>query len=167
MLDGMSAPVHKPGDPAASPGSTEAPRAHAEAEWAPMSPAGREQAAAALVSSEPEKALAQHEGMTHAEPRLDAGAGEPVDELGLTMEPAEARLDREQARVEQEQARAERAVGNLSAAILVILGVRGVPTSEEARSRILRETDLGVLDRWLERAATAAAADDLFREPAS
>ncbi|XXT23659.1 hypothetical protein WME94_19155 [Sorangium sp. So ce429] len=163
----MSAPVHKPGDPAASPSPTEAPRAHAEAEWAAISPAGREQAVGALLSSEPEKELDQREAMTHGDPHLDAGAGELVGELDRMGEPDEARIDREQARVEQEQARAERAVGNLSAAILVILGVRGVPTSEEARRRILRETDLGVLDRWLKRAATAAAADDLFREPAS
>ncbi|WP_437626532.1 hypothetical protein [Sorangium sp. So ce1151] len=163
----MSAPVHKSGDPAASPSPTEAPQAPAQAEWAAMSPAGREQAVGALLGSEPEKALDQREAMTHAEPHLDAGAGELVGELGRMMDPAEAWSDREQARVEQEQARAERAVGNLSAAILVILGVRGVPTSEEARRRILRETDLGVLDEWLKRAATAAQAEDLFREPAS
>ncbi|MGK3982389.1 hypothetical protein WME99_05095 [Sorangium sp. So ce136] len=163
----MSAPVHKPGDPAASPGSTEAPRASAEAEWAAMSPAGREQAVGALPGSEQENELKQREAMIHGDPRLDAGPGELVGELGLMMDPAETRSDQEQARVEQERARAERAVGNLSAAILVILGVRGVPTSEEARSRILRETDLDVLDRWLKRAATAAEAEDLFREPAS
>ncbi|MGK3971737.1 hypothetical protein WMF38_08455 [Sorangium sp. So ce118] len=163
----MSAPVHKPGDPAASPSSTEAPQAPAEAEWAAISPAGREQAVAGLPGFEAEKELDQREAVTHGDLHLDAGAGELVDELGRMVEPAEARIDREQARAEQEQARAERAVGNLSAAILVILGVRGVPTSEEARSRIFRETDLGVLDRWLKRAATAAEAEDLFREPAS
>ncbi|WP_437930985.1 hypothetical protein WMF37_17710 [Sorangium sp. So ce291] len=163
----MSAPVHKPGDPAASPGSTEAPGAPAEAEWAAMSPAGREQAVGAVLGSEPEKELDRREATIHGDPHLDAGAGELVGELGRMLDPAEARIDHEQARAEQEQARAERAVGNLSAAILVILGVRGVPTSEEARRRILRETDLGVLDRWLKRAATAAAAEDLFREPAS
>ncbi|XXY48623.1 hypothetical protein WME91_52335 [Sorangium sp. So ce269] len=163
----MSAPVHKPGDPAASPSPTEAPRAPAEAEWAAVAPAGREQAGEGLLGFEAEKELDQREAMIHGDLHLDAGAGELVGELGRMMDPAEALIDREQARIEQERARAERAVGNLSAAILVILGVRGVPTSEEARSRILRETDLDVLDRWLKRAATAAEAEDLFREPAS
>ncbi|XYI01929.1 hypothetical protein ACMHYB_20030 [Sorangium sp. So ce1128] len=158
----MSAPVRNPGDPTAAPSPTEAPRAPAEAQWAAMPPVEREQAVEAHLGSAPEEQRDPREAMAHGDPYLDASAGE----LDRVMEAAEARIDREQARVEQEQARAERAVGNLSAAILVILGVRGVPASEETRSRILGETDLGVLDRWLKRAATAAEAEDLFREPA-
>ncbi|WP_437580473.1 Uma2 family endonuclease [Sorangium sp. So ce887] len=86
-------------------------------------------------------------------------AGELVGKLERMIEAAEARI-------EQEQARAELALGRLSAAILMILGARGVPASEEARARILGETDLGVLERWLQRAATATAVEELFRETA-
>ncbi|MGK4005446.1 Uma2 family endonuclease [Sorangium sp. So ce1036] len=83
-------------------------------------------------------------------------SGELVGKLERMVEAAEARI-------EQEQARAQEAVGRLSAAILMILGVRGVPIGEEARGRILGETDLDILDQWLQRAATAAAAEELFR----
>ncbi|CAN93245.1 hypothetical protein sce3086 [Sorangium cellulosum So ce56] len=76
----------------------------------------------------------------------------------------EGMIEAAEARIEQEQARAEQAVGQLSAAILMLLNARGVPASEEARGRILRETDVDVLGRWLQRAATAAAVEELFLE---
>lgn len=85
-------------------------------------------------------------------------SGELIGKLERMVESAEAR-------VEQEQARAQQAVGRLSAAILTILGVRGVPISDEARGRILEETDLDILDRWIQRAATAASVEELFRGP--
>ncbi|WP_437615211.1 Uma2 family endonuclease [Sorangium sp. So ce834] len=93
-------------------------------------------------------------------------AGELVGKLERMIEAAEARIEREQARAEQEQARAEQALGRLSAAILMILAARGIPAGEEARGRILSETDLSVLERWLQRAATATAVEELFLEPA-
>ncbi len=80
------------------------------------------------------------------------------------IEAAEARIEQEQARAEQEQAWAEQAVGQLSAAILMLLNARGVPASEEARGRILGEADVDILGRWLQRAATAAAVGELFLE---
>ncbi|WP_437562740.1 Uma2 family endonuclease [Sorangium sp. So ce542] len=91
-------------------------------------------------------------------------AGELVGKLERMIEAAEARIEREQARAEQEQARAEQALGRLSAAILMILGARGISASEEAKGRILSETDLRVLERWLQRAATATAVEELFLE---
>ncbi|WP_437872457.1 Uma2 family endonuclease [Sorangium sp. So ce363] len=91
-------------------------------------------------------------------------ASELVGKLEGMIEAAEARIEQEQARAEQEQARAEQAVGQLSAAILMLLDARGVPASEEARGRILGETDVDVLGRWLQRAATAAAVEELFLE---
>ncbi|MDC0681262.1 hypothetical protein [Sorangium atrum] len=89
-------------------------------------------------------------------------ASELVGKLEGMIEAAEARIEQEQARAEQEQARAEQAVGRLSAAILMLLDVRRIPASEEARGRILGETDVDVLGRWLQRAATAAAVEELF-----
>ncbi|WP_044988408.1 Uma2 family endonuclease [Sorangium cellulosum] len=93
-------------------------------------------------------------------------ASELVGKLERMIEAAEARIEREQARAEQEQARAEQALGRLSAAILMILGARGIPASEEARGRILSETELSVLERWLQQAATATAVEELFLESA-
>ncbi|WP_437338309.1 hypothetical protein [Sorangium sp. So ce394] len=63
-------------------------------------------------------------------------------------------------------AEAPRALERPSAAILMILGARGIQASEEARGRILSETDLSVLERWLQRAATATAVEELFLESA-
>jgi hypothetical protein len=47
-------------------------------------------------------------------------------------------------------------------AVLQLLSVRGVPVDSMARQRILSCTDLGTLERWLERAATAAQLADVL-----
>jgi hypothetical protein len=48
--------------------------------------------------------------------------------------------------------------------VLAVLEARGLAVGEEQRARILSCSELAVLDRWLRRAATAAAADDVFAE---
>lgn len=45
--------------------------------------------------------------------------------------------------------------------ILAVLAARGIPVSEELRSRVLSTTDLDILDRWIRKAALVASADDL------
>jgi hypothetical protein len=47
-------------------------------------------------------------------------------------------------------------------ALLAILKARGIPVSEEARTRITGCTDLDQLDILIRRAATAATIQDLF-----
>jgi hypothetical protein len=47
-------------------------------------------------------------------------------------------------------------------ALVVFLEARGVAVADEDRERILGCTDLGLLERWLRRAATVAAARELF-----
>jgi hypothetical protein len=47
-------------------------------------------------------------------------------------------------------------------AIFIILSGRGMPISVETRSRILACTDVGQLDKWIQRASTAVAIEDLF-----
>jgi hypothetical protein len=47
-------------------------------------------------------------------------------------------------------------------AVLQILTKRAIPVSDELRRRILECGDVDALDRWLDRALTAAAADELF-----
>jgi hypothetical protein len=47
-------------------------------------------------------------------------------------------------------------------AVLRVLRVRGLAVSDEQRQRALGCTDLEVLARWLDRAVTAASAEDVF-----
>jgi hypothetical protein len=47
-------------------------------------------------------------------------------------------------------------------AVLAVLGARGIEVTDEVRERISRCTDLGQLDTWIRRAATANTIDDLF-----
>lgn len=47
-------------------------------------------------------------------------------------------------------------------AVLKILSARGLQVSDVARARIVACTDPAVLERWIERAMTVAAADELF-----
>jgi hypothetical protein len=48
-------------------------------------------------------------------------------------------------------------------AVLAVLGARGIEVTDEVRERISRCTDLGQLETWIRRAATATTIDDLFR----
>ncbi|NOT63531.1 MAG: Rpn family recombination-promoting nuclease/putative transposase [Acidobacteria bacterium] len=52
-----------------------------------------------------------------------------------------------------------------TAAVLAILAARGVGMSEADRARIAACTDVATLDRWIRRAATATASEELFAEP--
>ena len=49
-------------------------------------------------------------------------------------------------------------------AVLRVLARRNVAVSDEQRERISACTDLETLDRWLDRAVTAASADELFKD---
>jgi hypothetical protein len=80
-------------------------------------------------------------------------------------EQEQARAEQEQARAEQEQARAEQACRRVSAAILMLLRARGLAVDEATERRVLDGATLEVLDRWLQRAATVAAAEALFADP--
>jgi hypothetical protein len=47
-------------------------------------------------------------------------------------------------------------------AILIVLGSRGIPVTEEQRSEFLSCTDLQQLETWLEHVGTVSSADELF-----
>ena len=51
-----------------------------------------------------------------------------------------------------------------AAALLAVLGARGIEVSEELRVRILACTQLTMLEGWLVRAATARSAAEVFGE---
>src|SRR5262245_61667351 len=46
--------------------------------------------------------------------------------------------------------------------LLAVLEVRGIPRTDATRTRIAACVDPAVLQRWLERAKTAATADEIF-----
>jgi hypothetical protein len=50
-------------------------------------------------------------------------------------------------------------------ALLTVLRIRGIAVPDAARERIATQTDLEVLERWLEKAAVASAIDDVLDEP--
>jgi predicted transposase YdaD len=46
--------------------------------------------------------------------------------------------------------------------VIAVLEARGLAISDAARARILGCTDLATLDRWVRRAVTVGAVDELF-----
>jgi hypothetical protein len=70
--------------------------------------------------------------------------------------------EREQGRTEgRTEGRAEQA----ARAVLTVLRVRRLEVRDEARERILAETDPERLERWHERALVASSLDEVFAEP--
>jgi hypothetical protein len=61
-----------------------------------------------------------------------------------------------------EQGRAEGEQKGLRAAIISVLGARGLPLSEVGRARLTSCADASTLTRWLERAATATSEAAVF-----
>ncbi|MCR9161386.1 MAG: hypothetical protein ACE37F_29430 [Nannocystaceae bacterium] len=57
---------------------------------------------------------------------------------------------------------AEGELRRASASVLTVLEARGLSVSPEIRARIVGCQDLGVLQHWLTRAATAASAEQIF-----
>lgn len=60
------------------------------------------------------------------------------------------------------QGRAEGRAEGKVAAVLHFLDARGIALTDEQRRRISACTDTRVIDRWIERAVSAASADQLF-----
>jgi len=50
-------------------------------------------------------------------------------------------------------------------ALLTVLSARSIDVPQATRERILAEKDITILERWLERAATASSLDDVLAEP--
>ncbi|MGW0706646.1 hypothetical protein ACWD4G_11915 [Streptomyces sp. NPDC002643] len=64
----------------------------------------------------------------------------------------------------RERAYTEGAVTGEAKGILRVLEVRGIPVSDEVRTRITTCTDLARVDGWLDRAGTVERAEDLFTD---
>jgi Uma2 family endonuclease len=67
-----------------------------------------------------------------------------------------------EARAEEAQARSAQALAALREGIATFLGARGVALSDEARARLASCDDVTTLQRWLLRATTAGAAEEIF-----
>jgi Uma2 family endonuclease len=80
---------------------------------------------------------------------------ELVGKLGSMLDGAVARAD-------EQTTRADQAAVRLASAIVTILTLRGLPVGPEARERILGCGEVTVLERWADRAATAASCEELF-----
>ncbi|MFJ2897676.1 hypothetical protein ACIO87_22655 [Streptomyces sp. NPDC087218] len=63
-----------------------------------------------------------------------------------------------------EEIRDEGRAEGLAEGILLILKVRGIPTTDEFHEKITNCTDPQLLRQWLNRAATATTADEVFTE---
>lgn len=74
---------------------------------------------------------------------------------------------REEGRAEgKAEGKAEGRLTGRAEALLRVLAARGLALSEAQRARVEQERDLGRLDRWLERALSAADAGQLFADDA-
>jgi hypothetical protein len=65
-----------------------------------------------------------------------------------------------------EDARTEGRIETQIEAVLTVLRGRGIAVSEAARKRILAQTDLQQLQRWLERASVATSVNEVIRDRA-
>jgi hypothetical protein len=61
-----------------------------------------------------------------------------------------------------DQGEAEGEARGEAKAVLAVLGARGIEVTDEVRERVSGCTDLGQLETWIRRAATANTVDDLF-----
>jgi hypothetical protein len=64
-----------------------------------------------------------------------------------------------------EEGRAEARAETQAKAVLTVLRARGLAVSDAARERILAQTDLELLERWLVKASVATSSDDVFDDP--
>ncbi|MGP4022775.1 hypothetical protein [Actinomadura sp. 3N407] len=78
---------------------------------------------------------------------------------GYEWESDFAKSHRAEGRVEgREEGRVEGEVK----ALLLLLEARGIPVTDDVRDRVEGCTDLGQIERWIQRVVTADTADDLF-----
>ncbi|MYY02481.1 hypothetical protein GT035_09725 [Streptomyces sp. SID4913] len=63
------------------------------------------------------------------------------------------------------EGRAEGRTEGRAESLLLILGVRGIAVTDSIRDQITTCTDPEILHEWLQRAATASSAEEVFRTP--
>jgi Uma2 family endonuclease len=103
-----------------------------------------------------------------AEARVE-GIVEQIDAMAAEAEAAHAQADAAHAQAQAAQAQAEaaqaqsaQALAALRQGIAALLGARGLACSEADRTRLASCTDVSTLQRWLLRATSAGAAEEVF-----
>jgi hypothetical protein len=64
----------------------------------------------------------------------------------------------------QQQGQQQGALASKAADVIAVLEARGLEVTDEQRERITSAADLDLLDRWVRRAATISATDELFAD---
>ncbi|WP_394838354.1 hypothetical protein LVJ94_15750 [Pendulispora rubella] len=95
---------------------------------------------------------------------LSALAAEPRATLEIEMDLSGYKFKSETFRRQIADAQALGEAKGEARAVLTVLSARKLAVSEELRAKILACTDLAVLERWIERAATASSTEDVVQE---
>ena len=82
--------------------------------------------------------------------------------LDALSDPRRRMMEDLEAKAEEAQAQADQAMKGLREALVALLGNRGIQCPDEARTRISSCHDPATLQRWLLRAMTAGALDEVF-----
>lgn len=94
------------------------------------------------------------------------GTSDLIGRLNRMMAGLEARADEAEAQLQEAQAQAQAAQAQAQAAlregIAALLGARGLACSDADRARLAACTDMSTLQRWLLRATSAGAAEEVF-----
>jgi Uma2 family endonuclease len=83
-------------------------------------------------------------------------------EAATQTEAAQAQAQAAQAQAQAAQAQSAQALAALREGIVALLGARGIPCSDDARTRLSSCTDAATLQRWLLRATSAGAVEEVF-----
>jgi Uma2 family endonuclease len=87
-----------------------------------------------------------------------------VEELEAKADEAEAKVHEAAVKADEAEAKAEQAVTGLRAGVLAALDTRGIVCPNDARARVRSCGDPATLQRWLLRAMTAGALEEVFAE---
>ncbi len=90
-----------------------------------------------------------------------------IDRLQGMVANLETKADEAQAQIEQAQAQRDQAIDGFRDALLVILDVRGISCSDDARARIQSCHEPATLRRWMLKARTVSRMDEVFSESVS
>jgi Uma2 family endonuclease len=86
-----------------------------------------------------------------------------VTDLEARAEETQAQLLEAEAQSVQAQAQSAQALAALRDGIAALLGARGIPCGDDTRTRLSSCTDVATLQRWLLRATSAGAAEEVFQ----
>lgn len=100
--------------------------------------------------------------------RMTDGLESRIEEASKQAEEAAKRAEEALKRIEQANARADRAAALAITArargVLAVFKARGIDVPEAARDRILGERDPDRLDRWMEKAISAASVEEVLSD---